>query len=319
MASSSNIDNDYDGWIEMSVSQKTQLRIQLEEHLGQDFVYLPENRADRSKGQLLSFRHLPSAIDFLVVFGGTFEMGFTEEEAKAVARFNTDIEEEFIGVENMRPVHRAHVSTFLMAQHPITLAVAKRYVALERELVHSVDGNIAWNYPARMTREKALELLAKIEFDLPSEAQWEYACRGNTRTPFYFGDSIPSEDVLAATILLNDFGDQERNRAAINPFGLIGLSVGEWCADSFMPNYVDAPETDHPIKGGPPYVVRGGGAYLWPWQGGCAEWQLCLSAYRIPSNSFQVFDLPPTWAVRPTKRLNISLMELYFGKVSSQP
>ncbi len=68
---------------------------------------------------------------------------------------------------------------------------------------------------------------------------------------------------------------------ASNDFGLVGLGVGELCADRFHPNYDGAPQDgrawEPEIEG--PRVVRGGGAALSPWQS-VGEWQMLLSAWR---------------------------------------
>lgn len=71
--------------------------------------------------------------------------------------------------------------------------------------------------------------------DLPSEAQWEYACRARTRTRWYFGDD-PTKLVDHAWFAANS---QQRKqpvkRKLANPWGLYDLygNVAEWCRDDF--------------------------------------------------------------------------------------
>ncbi|HEY9650522.1 MAG TPA: hypothetical protein V6C95_07655 [Coleofasciculaceae cyanobacterium] len=81
-------------------------------------------------------------------------------------------------------------------------------------------------------------------------------------------------------IALSEFSNSEKCREAANPFGLVGMAVGEWCADSYRPNYNDASDNDLPVVGESPYVVRGGAAILSPWQG-VGEWLTCVSAMRL--------------------------------------
>lgn len=138
-----------------------------------------------------------------------------------------------------------------------------------------------------LLREELESLHEELRFNLPSEAQWEYACRGGTEALFlYFGDSLPDEVTLDTQVFLSIFNDEDRNARASNPFGLVGLHVGEWCEDSFRDDYGDASLSDVPIRDGPPYVVRGGAAALWPWQSG-DEWILCASAMRRSSATLE--------------------------------
>jgi formylglycine-generating enzyme len=105
---------------------------------------------------------------------------------------------------------------------------------------------------------------------LPTEEQWEYVCRGSTRTLFFFGDDLaPTQQALAALV---DYGVK---LPRTNRFGLVGLFVGEWCGTKFRKRYDEVTSTDD-------HVVRGGASVFWPWQG--SEWAYCVSAMRMPSS-----------------------------------
>jgi len=121
-------------------------------------------------------------------------------------------------------------------------------------------------------------------FRLPSEAEWEYACRAGTRTRFYFGDSLESGDACencSAGMLPGrradymwfcggkdcpdnpDFGTIGVGQLKPNAFGLYDMhgNVWEWCLDEYHFNYEGAPTDGRPWLGryGTARVLRGGG------------------------------------------------------------
>ncbi len=115
----------------------------------------------------------------------------------------------------------------------------------------------------------ALNVLTGKTFELPGEAQWEYACRAGTTTRFYWGDD-PGGTVI------NDYAWWDGNALSAgqkyahisgqklpDALGLYDMSgnVWEWCEDDWHADYVGAPTGDLPWVDSPrsdKRVVRGG-------------------------------------------------------------
>ena len=102
-------------------------------------------------------------------------------------------------------------------------------------------------------------------YRLPTEAEWEYACRAGTKTAYSFGDD-PSELAEYAWFEKNsDFKYQKVGRKKPNPWGLHDMhgNVAEWCIDQYAPNYdkfLGLVSQDPRIPSATPYphVARGG-------------------------------------------------------------
>jgi formylglycine-generating enzyme required for sulfatase activity len=123
--------------------------------------------------------------------------------------------------------------------------------------------NVSWNEAVEFCRK--LSGMTRKTVRLPTEAEWEYACRAGTTTEWFFGD--PDKLALlgeyawsAGKPVLREVGGKKPN-----PLGLHDLygNVAEWCQDRFAPDYYIWSPVDSPA--GPATgifrVVRGGSAY----------------------------------------------------------
>ncbi|WP_051319775.1 formylglycine-generating enzyme family protein [Planktothrix agardhii] len=109
--------------------------------------------------------------------------------------------------------------------------------------------NVSW-YDAVEFCARLLQHTGR-SYRLPSEAQWEYACRAGTTTPFYFGETLTSD--LANYDASRTYADEPKGKYREettpvgqfppNAFGLYDLhgNVWEWCADPWHDNYQGAP------------------------------------------------------------------------------
>jgi formylglycine-generating enzyme required for sulfatase activity len=102
-------------------------------------------------------------------------------------------------------------------------------------------------------------------YRLPTEAEWEYACRAGTTTAYSFGDDPSQLGEYAWYEKNSDFKYQKVGKKKPNPWGLYDMhgNVNEWCLDQYQPNYdgfAGAIVEDPWLKATKPYphVVRGG-------------------------------------------------------------
>ncbi len=132
----------------------------------------------------------------------------------------------------------------------------------------------------------------RAAFSLPAEAQWEYACRAGTESPFYFGGTISTEQANYNGTAAYSYGRKGEFRRATTPvksfppneFGLYDMhgNVWEWCMDWFADKLPGGEVADPAGTAyGAARVLRGGSWDAYPW--------LCRSAfrYRLPPSSAQ--------------------------------
>ena len=197
-------------------------------------------------------------LDLVTIPGGEFLMGSPPDEGGRDVYSSTYPETEGKDVEAQ---HRVVVPTFWMGQTPITQAQWQAIAALPK-VNRDIDPNpsnfkgdyrpveqVTW-YEAVEFCDRLSQLTGKT-YRLPSEAEWEYACRAETTTPFHFGDTLSTAlanydgnytygdgevgDYREATTNVGSFG--------VNAFGLADMhgNVFDWCLDHWHPFYEGAP------------------------------------------------------------------------------
>ncbi|ALB39518.1 serine/threonine protein kinase [Anabaena sp. WA102] len=208
-------------------------------------------------------------LEMIAIPGGTFLMGSPDNEAER------DSDES--------PQHQVTVPSFFMGKYKLTQA---QYQAIIGNNPSYFKGN---NRPvANVSWDEAVTFCQKLtqktqkNYRLPSEAEWEYACRGGKKTPFSFGDNITTD-------LVNYDGNDPYNSAPKgkyreqttdvgtfppNAFGLYDMheNFWEWCEDDWHYNYMDLPIDGSAWKsrsGSSEKLLRGGSyrdytAMFWP-------------------------------------------------------
>ena len=226
---------------------------------------------------LLTLMHIPA---------GEFMMGAPDGEPDAE--------------DDERPQHLVKLEAFLLGRYPVTQAqwriVAMEYSQQERELDPDPSYFKGDNLPVeQVSWEEAIEFCLRLSektgkaYHLPSEAQWEYACRAGTTTPFHFGDMITTEvaNFHGDYTYNNNLKDEYREKTTkvglfpANRWGLHDMhgNVLEWCGDDWHSNYQNAPKnvsawTDQTQKEASKNfkILRGGSWLNHP--------RYCRSAYR---------------------------------------
>jgi formylglycine-generating enzyme required for sulfatase activity/CheY-like chemotaxis protein len=195
---------------------------------------------------------------------GSFQMGSAEQEPGRHA--------------NEGPVHSVTLAEFLIGQTPITQAQWRAVARWEpqkgerwgRELnpepskfqgeetrLLAGETNADERPMERVSWLKAMEFCSRLSqrtkrnYTLPSEAQWEYACRAGTASPYAFGSAITAElaNLRLGAGLVDDplsADGQQTTSVRLHPANAWGLhamhgNVGEWCRDHWHDSYSGAP------------------------------------------------------------------------------
>jgi len=186
------------------------------------------------------------------------------------------------GVYEAHPAHPVNVPSFYMSKYEVTQAQWRAVANLPRILRHLDPDPSQFKGASlpveRVSREDAIEFCARLSratgrtYRLPSEAEWEYACRAGTETPYAFGEAINSRLVNYKETYPDGSKPKPAYRVRTTPVGSLGVAnrfglydmhgnVAEWCMDPWHDFYVRAPgdgsvweaggaKTDHVVRGG---------------------------------------------------------------------
>ncbi|WP_338760829.1 SUMF1/EgtB/PvdO family nonheme iron enzyme [Massilia sp. METH4] len=223
--------------------------------------------------------------DLVLIPTGRFQMGGTEHE-HVVAR-KAGAQESWLARE--LPTHWVAIErSFALGRYPVTVGEWRRFVratawesklgvdpqapGFEQDDWHPVV-NVSWHDAQEYVRW--LSLMTGALYRLPSEAEWEYACRAGSRTAFSFGDEIGTEYANYDGHFTYGAGVRGGFRGGTskvgsfqpNAWGLYDMhgNVWEWTADPAHDNYEGAPLDGSAWEedGDPARRMVRGGAWLY--------------------------------------------------------
>jgi formylglycine-generating enzyme required for sulfatase activity len=230
-------------------------------------------RLGRNAQGCMEYRHRQTGIVFVKVPGGSFLMGSPKNEA---------------GRQTHEFQHQVTLSPFLIAKYEVTQAQWRQVTGSAPSFFKGDDlpvEIVSW--------EDCQEFCKKTGLALPSEAQWEYACRAGTAVPF--AGELPA---LGWHVDNSQWRTHPVGEKQPNGFGLHDMhgNVLEWCADWYGEDfYRESAGAMNPVfeNSGSEFRVLRGGAWIFVARD-------CRSAFRVrghSSNRLNVLGFRPARSV----------------------
>lgn len=229
--------------------------------------------------------HLKSGIVMVLLPGGAFMMGSPENEEGRDP--------------NEGPVHKVKVSSFLISKYEVTQA------QWEEVMGNNPSEFIGEDMPVEMVSWNDCKYFCdQMELLLPTEAQWEYACRTGINEPFNFGDNITNKDCnFDGGIPYKGIVSGRKRRMTLpvsffkpNQFGLFNMhgNVKEWCLDLFDESYYSSKQaSDGDVAcstGSKGRVIRGGS-----WTDGPYYCRSASRGWGMPTSKLGFIGFRPVW------------------------
>ena len=243
-------------------------------------VPLLEGNADKAAPG--SFIDTVCSIEMVLVPGGSFQMGDT---------FNQ-------GSENEKPIHTVTLDAYYMGRFCVTqeqwlklMPQNPSHFEGPSQPVEQVSWDDAMQFIARLNQAQH----GQFVFDLPTEAQWEYAARSGGNEELYAGGN----DIHSVAWYEADSkGHPHRvGRKTSNGLGLYDMSgnVWEWCRDSYAADAYFRHPTHNPCYEvtDADRVIRGGSWHLDAWSARCARRFSCAHDFFGPGLGFRLAGKVP--------------------------
>lgn len=231
------------------------------------------NNVSQSSNIPRTFKSPSTGMDFILLPSGKFIMGSPSEEQ---GRYDRE------GPINEYPIHEVTIKkSFYIGIYTVTQSQWKRILGSSPS---SFNGDnlpvekVSWDDAQRFIKKLNQDEMTN-KYRLPSESEWEYACRAGTQTSYYFGDD---ENTLGEYAWYNGYAREKElsikgdkilsgktthpvGEKKPNPWGLYDMhgNVYEWCQDIYHQNYNNAPSDGSVWEKGNSVsrVIRGGSWY----------------------------------------------------------
>ncbi|MBL4883042.1 MAG: SUMF1/EgtB/PvdO family nonheme iron enzyme [Planctomycetaceae bacterium] len=221
-------------------------------------AHAEDAKKEEMKSYTVEVPYTDIAFDMLPIPGGVYKMGSPENEKDRA--------------DDESPVHQVKIEPFWMAKFEATwdeydtfrykLDTQRRKLSRLKETERDKKGDAVTRptkeyrdmtfgmghdgFPASCMTQLAAKAycqwLTEITGDfyrLPTEAEWEYACRAGTTTAYSFGDNTDNIDDYAWYFDNADEKYQKVGQKKPNPWGLYDMhgNVAEWCLDQYVPDF----------------------------------------------------------------------------------
>jgi formylglycine-generating enzyme required for sulfatase activity len=178
------------------------------------FEYTGTNKEGKKE-----YKHSKTGMVFVEIPGGTFQMGSTNWSFT-------------------QPIHSVTVPSFLIGKYQVTQAQWKAVMGTNPSYFKGDTlpvERVSWN--------DCKDFCKKTGLSLPSEAAWEYACRGGSTGNYCFGDSETQLGEYAWYYSNSSNQTHPVDTKKPNAYGLHNMhgNVWEWCEDNWHENYQGAP------------------------------------------------------------------------------
>ncbi len=220
-----------------------------------------------------SWSNITAPIHWIRIPGGSFMMGSPSTEE------GRDSDEG--------PRHRVTVQPFYMMTTEVTQA---QWIAVMGNNPSHFKGdnlpveNVSWNDCQEFFKKLNQNDQGK-GYRLPTEAEWEYACRAGTTTRFHNGDNISDFNRVAWHLGNSESKTNPVSGRQPNDMGLYDMhgNAWEWCEDRYHPSYHDAPTNGSVwLSGGSGSRVLRGGS----WNHSSSQARCANRSYGDPSNQY---------------------------------
>lgn len=239
-----------------------------------------DSSASQSVADLSSNFTIPDFMDFILCPAGNFMMGSLESEYQR----KTDEKRHQVNLTKPFYIGKYQVT---QKQYELIIGINPSRFKYSNNPVESVSWEEAEKFCFNLNTKYRHYLPNNYRFELPTEAQWEYACRANTITPYNNDKSIDSKEYIEYCEILDEIAWCSENSAGLihpvgekkpNAWGIYDMhgNVGEWCRDYYGEYQNNSVVNPCNLNLGEGRVIRGGSwrSYAWDCRSASRYWNI---------------------------------------------